>query len=247
MLQSLTLNGRDCKWLNVEIKSEMNSREQLHRKTQRSRKERVWKIHKKQRNKCNNLIKKAKASYHRSLFEENATNPKKFWNCIKAVFPSKSCRIQTSINLNLISTVKTFSSYFSEAVKKLKTLTYPLENFTWRYIRTLSKRTKEHFTFHYISRVFVLKEFKALKRQKAPGIDELPPGLLKDCADIIAGSLAYTIYLSIKTSTVPSVWKIAKITPVFKSGDLTKPENHRPISILPIASKILEKQFTIIS
>ena len=49
------------------------------------------------------------------------------------------------------------------------------------------------------------------------------------------------INLSIKPSTVPSVWKIEKITPVFKSGDLTKPENHRPISELPIASKILEK------
>ena len=131
MLQSLTVNGRDCKWLNAEIKSEMNSRNQLHRKARRSRKERVWKIHKKQRNKCNNLIKKAKASYHRNLFEENARNPKKFWNCIKAVFPSTSCRIQTCTNLNLNSTVKTFSSYFSEAVKKLKSLTYPLENFTW--------------------------------------------------------------------------------------------------------------------
>ena len=123
----------------------------------------------------------------------------------------------------------------------MKSLTYPLENFTWRYIRTLPRRTNEPFTFDYISRRFVLKELKALKGQKAPGIDELPPGLLKDCADIIAGPLAYIINLSIKTSTVPSVWKIANITPVFKSGDSTKPENHRPISVLPIASKILEK------
>ena len=53
--------------------------------------------------------------------------------------------------------------------------------------------------------------------------------------------IAYIINLSIKTSTVPSIWKIAKITPVFKSGDSTKPENHRPISILPVVSKILEK------
>ena len=66
------------------------------------------------------------------------------------------------------------------------------------------------------SRRFVLKELKALKRQKAPGIDELPPGLLKDCADIIAGPLAYIINLSIKTSTVPSAWKIAKINTNFQ-------------------------------
>ena len=157
------------------------------------------------------------------------------------MFASKSCRIQTCTSINLNSTVKTFSDYFSGAVKKLKSVTYPLENFTWRYIRTLPRHANEHFTFDYISRRFFLKELKALKRQKASGIDELPPGLLRDCADIIAGPLAYIINLSIKTSAVPSVWKVAKITPFFKSGDSTKPENHRPISILPIASKIMKK------
>ena len=41
-------------------------------------------LYKKQRNKCNNLVKKAKASYYRNLIEENAMNPKKFWNCVKS-------------------------------------------------------------------------------------------------------------------------------------------------------------------
>ena len=146
----------------------MNSRDQLQRKAQKSRKEKDWTVYKKQRNKCNNLVNKAKASSHQNLIEENATNPKQFWNCIKAVFPSKSCRIQTCTNLNLNSTVKTFSNYFSGAVKKLKALTYPLENFTWQYIRTLSRRTNEHFTLDYISSVFVLKELKVLKGRKLP-------------------------------------------------------------------------------
>ena len=115
-----------------------------------------------------------------------------------------------------------------------------MENFTWKYITTLPRSTKEHFTFDYISRRFVLKELKVLKRQKAPRIDKLPPGLLKDCAYIIDSALAYIFNLSIKTSTVPSVWKITKITPVFKSGDSTKPEN-QSISTLPIALKTLEK------
>jgi len=37
------------------------------------------------------------------------------------------------------------------------------------------------------------------------------------------------------------VWKIAKITPLFKSGDPDKPESYRPISVLPALSKILER------
>ena len=201
----------------------MNSRDQLYGKVQKSRKKKDWRIYKKQRNKCNNLITKSKTSYHRNRIEENAPNPKKSWNFIKAVFPSKSCCIKTCTSINLYSTVKTFSDCFSEAVKKLKSLTYPLKNFTWKYIRILPRRTNEHFTIDCVSRRFVLKELKALKRQNAPGIDKLTSGLLKDCADIIASPVAYIINLSIKTSTVSSVWKSSKITAVFKSGDSTKP------------------------
>ena len=84
---------------------------------------------KKQRNKCNNLIKKAKATYHRNLIEENATNPRKFWDCMKALFPSKSCHVQTCSNIDSI--VKSFSDYFDGAVKILKSIVYPLETFTW--------------------------------------------------------------------------------------------------------------------
>ena len=71
----------------------MNACGQLHRKAHKSAKGNDWSMYKKQRNKCNNLIKKAKATYHRNLIEENATNPRTFWDCIKAVFPSKSCRV----------------------------------------------------------------------------------------------------------------------------------------------------------
>ena len=102
------VKGRECKWLNAEIKSEMNSRNQLYRKAQKSRKEKDWTIYKKQHIKFNNLIKKAKVSYHRNLIEDSATNSKKFLSCIKAVLPSKTCSIQTCTSISLSCTVKTF-------------------------------------------------------------------------------------------------------------------------------------------
>ena len=111
------VKGLECKWLKAETKSEMNSRDQLHRKAHKSRKGKDWKTYEKQCYKCNNLIKKAEASYHRNLIEENATNPKKFWNCIKAVFPSKFCRIQTCTSINLNFTVKTFSDILVEQLR----------------------------------------------------------------------------------------------------------------------------------
>ena len=41
------------------------------------------------------------------------------------------------------------------------------------------------------------------------------------------------------TTTVPSEWKKARMIPLYRSGPVNEPENYRPISILPILSKLL--------
>ena len=58
-----------------------------------------------------------------------------------------------------------------------------------------------------MSRVFVLKQLKALKHKKATGLDNLPSALLKDCAYVIVGPLSHLINLSLKTGTAPLIWK----------------------------------------
>jgi hypothetical protein len=53
--------------------------------------------------------------------------------------------------------------------------------------------------------------------------------------------LTHIINLSLATGVVPQKMKIAKVIPIFKSGDRTLFTNYRPISILPVYSKILER------
>ena len=96
-----------------------------------------------------------------------------------------------------------------------------------------------------MSIIFVEKELKELKRKKSVGVDKLPPRLLKDSAKEISKPLAHIINLALKTSTIPCSWKIDKITPVHKSGSTNDESNYRPISVLPILSKILEKAVSI--
>ena len=94
---------------------------------------------------------------------------------------------------------------------------------------------------NYSSKKFIEKELCSLKRNKATGLDELLYGLLKDCTKNISEPLYYIMNLSIKTSIVPNIWKAAKVVPIFKSGNHDLPENHRPISLLPVLSKVFEK------
>ena len=69
----------------------------------------------------------------------------------------------------------------------------------------------------------------------------LPPGLLKDCGSIISKPLCDIINLSVRNGKFPLSWKVAKFTPIFKSGSRSLPENYRQISVLRIVSKLVEK------
>ena len=79
--------------------------------------------------------------------------------------------------------------------------------------------------------------------EKVTGIDNLPPGMLRDAALILAKPLTYVINLSLKSGIVPTDWTIAKVIPLHKSGSQSTIDNYRPISVYPTLSKILERMF----
>ena len=78
-------------------------------------------------------------------------------------------------------------------------------------------------------------------RTNLDGID-MDPKLLKLSAPAIAPSLTHIFNLSLYHGLLPSDWKVARITPVYKRKGLkSDASNYRPISIVPTISKIIEK------
>jgi retron-type reverse transcriptase len=65
--------------------------------------------------------------------------------------------------------------------------------------------------------------------------------MLKIASPHICNSLSFICNLSLYSSEFPADWKRAKVTPIYKSGDHCNLENYRPISVLSVVSKILEK------
>ena len=80
-----------------------------------------------------------------------------------------------------------------------------------------------------------------MKRRKAIGIDEIPPGMLKDAAVVLSGPLSFVTNLSLESCSVPKAWKIAKVIAQHKGGDRDDMTNYLPISILPVISKVVER------
>ena len=76
---------------------------------------------------------------------------------------------------------------------------------------------------------------------KTPGIDKISVRVIKDSLSVISPTITSIINASFVSGTFPRVWKMAEITPIPKGGDHEKPDNNRPISLLPILSKVCEK------
>ncbi len=82
-----------------------------------------------------------------------------------------------------------------------------------------------------------------LKANKSTGLDKIPAKILKLSSDIIAPSLAFIFNLSLETGIYNvDDWKRACVIPIYKAEDKRKCENYRLISILPIVSKVFERE-----
>ena len=66
-----------------------------------------------------------------------------------------------------------------------------------------------------------------LKRKRSTGIDDLPPGIIKDVALQIAGAISCIINLSLTIGVVPSEWKKAKVVHLHKDGDSSDENNYK--------------------
>ena len=82
---------------------------------------------------------------------------------------------------------------------------------------------------------------KGLNPSKAAGIDNLSGKFLKDGAHVLAPPISQLCNFSIKLNSVPRSCKITKVKPLFKKDSKAGPQNYRPISLLPMSSKIIER------
>ena len=87
----------------------------------------------------------------------------------------------------------------------------------------------------------VLKLCKEIKIHKASSIHQLSSRILKDAFLVIPDQLSFVFNKSFTSGIYPAEWKRANVIPLYKGGDLTNVSNYRPISLLPLPGKLIEK------
>ena len=80
-----------------------------------------------------------------------------------------------------------------------------------------------------------------LSNSKSFGFDYIDTYCLKLAKDELGPAITHIVNLSISQKCFPDAWKKSKVVPLYKKDDQLNPKNYRPVSILPILSKVLEK------
>ena len=87
----------------------------------------------------------------------------------------------------------------------------------------------------------IKSEILMLHHQEKASHESINVDILADVAYIIAHPLQMIFTQSLLSGIVPDSFKIAKVIPIYKKGSHTDPGNYRPISLLPVFDKIIEK------
>ena len=98
------------------------------------------------------------------------------------------------------------------------------------------------FSFSAVHPDEVEKIISSLKNSKACGIDHLDTYILKLIKKEAVPAICHILNLSIQTTRFPTRWKVAKVVPLYKGkGSKFESKNYRPVAILPVLSKVLER------
>ena len=99
----------------------------------------------------------------------------------------------------------------------------------------------EQFEFQPASENDVANIILSLPSNRAPGFDKVPARILKDNLPATLQIITSLMNNSFKSNTFASAWIVAEVSCVPKDGDAGNPCNNRPISLLPVLSKVNER------
>ena len=186
------------------------------------------------------MKRELKRLFFQDSIREAGSDSAKLWKVLKRLLQNTTKRDQINSidNLtNLIDIVNALNDYFTNVGANLANriptsdLELNFDNNPNIPLLELVETTPEE----------VRELLLGISDSKATGEDEIPVPFLKMAIDTTSNIICYIINLSFRTLTVPDKWKVALIAPIYKDGDRNLPNNYRPISILPVISKVMEK------
>ena len=229
-------------WMTNEAVEAIRDKDRLLKRAKRSGKEEEWLEAKRVRNRVGRDIENLRADFLKNQQETNKYDPKKFWKSISSVLPGKKGK-SSKIWLKHEDTGEEVPQHLTaDFVNKFFTNIGPAlarhNKKSWRYFGQYIEEPIMHFV---TTEEEVLKLCKAIEPMKSSGMDSLSSKICKDAFMVLGNQLTYLFNCSLTTAIFPEAWKVAKVVPLYKGGNREDVGNYRPVSLLPLPGKMLEK------
>ena len=269
-MKKKTIRGNNAPFMNKTLSKAFMHRSKLKNNYYKNPTDMNWGLFKKQRNYCVGLLKREKRNYYSNLDLKIFADSRKFWQTVKPLFSEKANVKNRNIIIieddkvisNKLELAEKFNNFFIEAVENLE-----IEHFVPKIevddiiededvINTIVKKYKSHpsikkikenvevetkFEFMEMTSEQMEKEIKKLDPKKASMADDIPAKTLISSHDIV-GKYLSTIYNNSKNSAkYPVPLKVADVTPIPKTKEKTSFKQYRPVSLIPIISKLYER------
>ena len=186
----------------------------------------------------------AERKHYDDLFAQYKCDLVKSWNVMKQLINRKKCFKPPKYFI--VNEKKTFHSKdiadgFNKFYVNLgASLAKKIPTTNIDPITFLKRSIHENILFSVVTEKELIDLLKNMKSASS-GWDGLSPHIIKLTSHFFTKPLLHICNLSLSCGVFPSELKIAKVLPLYKSGDDVQLVNHRPVSILPVFSKVLER------
>ena len=231
-------------WLSDGMKTSIKTKNKIYRRYQNTRNPEHELQSKQYRNKLNKLLFEAEKDHYEKLLNENRNNLRKSWRILKDVINKKkvtsSCSkfvVNAKTTTDKMKIANGFNQYF---VNFGPTLASNIPQDNKSSTTYMGSRVFESTVITPVVEEEVCSSIKSLKDGSA-GWDAISARVIKATHSSCIVPLTHIMNMSLLNGVFPSELKIACMIPLLKSGESNKFSNYRPVSVLPLFSKILER------
>jgi hypothetical protein len=221
-------------WVDAEVIHLSNQKETARRKAKASGKVNDWNQYRKLNNDVKKLVKTKYNEYLTNALENVNICPKNFWGLVNCKNNKKSLPDTMYYGDSCAKSSKDkaclFNQFFYNQFSK-SDLPVPHVN----------QFVNDNLSSLILTHDEVLKALQGIKAHKAYNPDGIPPIVLKCCARTLTSSITLLFNLCLDLGYVPNKWKLANVVPIFKKGSREMVNNYRPVSLLTVISKVMER------
>lgn len=234
--------SRSKPWLTQGILNSSKKLKHLYRDAIESRRDEDFEYYKLYKSIYRKVLSTAKRLYNVNLYKTATNKSKITWNIINNNTNSHLRRKEIKEirvgNLNIDSPVhiaQAFNNFFVDSVTKHAT------NHSANTDNCKIQWNDRSMFLDNVSETEVLYAVLQLKSSNASGIDLITNNILKQNIQFLVQPLTALINRSFTDGIFPNCLKIAKVLPLYKKGDPNDLTSYRPVSLLSVISKVMEK------